>query len=100
MDPKDEADDKMSKVRAALKEVNQRNRDLGLRKSKKDKKRKRSKTPSSDSDDVMIVNTDNTDIIITRADTALTAANARAEKGDGTKGASQINLDEGDAAES
>ncbi|CAJ1439313.1 unnamed protein product [Effrenium voratum] len=58
-----EIEEKMGKVQAALKEVNQRNRDLGVRKKKK---RKRS---SSSSSDVMITSTDNTDLIITRADT-------------------------------
>eukprot|EP00439_Symbiodinium_sp_Y106_P059140 s3863_g8.t1 len=59
----DDPNQKMAQVRAALKEVNKRNRDLGVRKSKK--KRKRS---SSSSDDVMITSTDNADVIITQAD--------------------------------
>ena len=42
-------------------EVNKRNRDLGVRKSKKKRKR------SSSSDDVMITSTDNADVIITQA---------------------------------
>lgn len=60
--PADDQDQKMAQVKAALKEVNKRNRDLGVRKSKKKRKR------SSSSDDVMITSTDNADVIITQAD--------------------------------
>ncbi|CAE7455284.1 esiB, partial [Symbiodinium sp. CCMP2456] len=71
-EPADDQDQKMAQVRAALKEVNKRNRDLGVRKSKKKRKR------SSSSDDVMITSTDNADVIITQAD-----AKARGGRGQG-----------------
>ncbi|CAL1130912.1 unnamed protein product [Cladocopium goreaui] len=57
----DDKERKMAQVRAALKEVNQRNRDLGVRK-------KRKRKTSSSSSEVMITSTENTDVIITRAD--------------------------------
>ncbi|CAK9046545.1 Reticulocyte-binding protein 2-like a, partial [Durusdinium trenchii] len=60
--------DQMAQVRAALKEVNQRNRDLGVRKKKKRKK------SSSSSSEVLITSTDHADVLITRADASGAAA--------------------------
>eukprot|EP00435_Cladocopium_sp_Y103_P057407 s2761_g19.t1 len=78
-DEEDDKERKMAQVRAALKEVNQRNRDLGVR-----KKRKRT---SSSSSEVMITSTENTDVIITRADGGRRAGGSRRAGGGGAAGA-------------
>eukprot|EP00933_Yihiella_yeosuensis_P043476 TRINITY_DN3828_c1_g1_i1.p1 TRINITY_DN3828_c1_g1~~TRINITY_DN3828_c1_g1_i1.p1 ORF type:complete len:284 (-),score=109.09 TRINITY_DN3828_c1_g1_i1:103-888(-) len=95
-------EEKMAKVKEALKEVNQRNKDLagfgsGGVKAKKDKKekkekKKRKRSSSSSSGEIEIVATGETDLIITRADNRLTAAAARAE----ALGSGTVNLDSDD----